>query len=103
MIFRKISLRRPKSASCRRRPYCCAAEELNDRGGLVLCRFLGRRDKDAIHTLGQPASEKRQGTKSREGIRVAMRRALSRTEHRTEFRFRSWVIFTGCQPRMRIQ
>jgi hypothetical protein len=34
----------------------------------LLCRFLGRRDKDAIHTLGQPASEKRQGTKSREGI-----------------------------------
>src|ERR1019366_603000 len=27
----------------------------------ILCRFLGRRDKDAIHTLGQPASEKRQG------------------------------------------
>jgi hypothetical protein len=50
---------------------------------LLLCRFLGRRDKDAIHTLGQPAFEKRQGTKSREGIRVAMRRALSRTEHRT--------------------
>src|SRR5664280_3568824 len=50
---------------------------------LLMCRFLGRRDKDAIHTLGQPASEKRQGTKSREGIRVAMRRALSRTEHRT--------------------
>ena len=52
-------------------------------GSLFLCRFLGRRDADAIHALGQPASEKRQGTKSREGIRVAMRRALSRTEHRT--------------------
>src|ERR1035437_8508086 len=40
-------------------------------GSLFLCRFLGRRDADAIHALGQPASEKRQGTKSREGIRVA--------------------------------
>jgi hypothetical protein len=32
----------------------------------VLCRFLGRRDDEAIHALWRPASEKRQGTKSRE-------------------------------------
>src|ERR1019366_2727877 len=41
--------------------------------------FGRRRDKDAIHTLGQPASEKRQGTKSREGIRVATPPAQIRT------------------------
>jgi len=33
---------------------------------LFLCRFLGRRDDEAIHALWRPASEKRQGTKSRE-------------------------------------
>jgi hypothetical protein len=31
-----------------------------------LCRFLGRRHDEAIHALWRPASEKRQGTKSRE-------------------------------------
>jgi hypothetical protein len=31
-----------------------------------VCRFLGRRDDDVIHALWRPASEKRQGTKSRE-------------------------------------
>ena len=31
-----------------------------------LCRFLGRRDDEIIHALWRPASEKRQGTKSRE-------------------------------------
>ena len=31
----------------------------------LLCRFLGRRHDDAIHALWRPASEKRQGTKSR--------------------------------------
>jgi len=31
-----------------------------------LCRFLGRRDDEVIHGLWRPASEKRQGTKSRE-------------------------------------
>jgi hypothetical protein len=36
----------------------------------VLCRFLGRRHDEAIHALWRPASEKRQGTKSREmGLR----------------------------------
>jgi hypothetical protein len=33
---------------------------------LILCRFLGRRHDEAIHALWRPASEKRQGTKSRE-------------------------------------
>ena len=33
---------------------------------LLLCRFLGRRHDDGIHGLRPPASEKRQGTKSRE-------------------------------------
>src|SRR6202022_2741447 len=32
----------------------------------VLCRFLGRRHDEVIHALRRPASEKRQGTKSRE-------------------------------------
>ena len=32
----------------------------------VLCRFLGRRHDEVIHGLWRPASEKRQGTKSRE-------------------------------------
>ena len=31
-----------------------------------MCRFLGRRDDEMIHGLWRPASEKRQGTKSRE-------------------------------------
>ncbi len=31
-----------------------------------LCRFLGRRQDEVIHGLWRPASEKRQGTKSRE-------------------------------------
>jgi hypothetical protein len=33
---------------------------------LFMCRFLGRRHDDVIHGLWRPASEKRQGTKSRE-------------------------------------
>jgi hypothetical protein len=32
---------------------------------LLMCRFLGRRHDEAIHGLWRPASEKRQGTKSR--------------------------------------
>ena len=32
----------------------------------LVCRFLGRRHDEAIHALWRPASEKRQGTKSRE-------------------------------------
>ena len=32
----------------------------------VLCRFLGRLDDAPVHALGREASEKRQGTKSRE-------------------------------------
>src|SRR6516165_35106 len=31
----------------------------------LMCRFLGRRHDDVIHGLWRPASEKRQGTKSR--------------------------------------
>src|ERR1700730_9316719 len=31
----------------------------------LVCRFLGRRDDGVIHGLWRPASEKRQGTKSR--------------------------------------
>jgi hypothetical protein len=31
----------------------------------VLCRFLGRRNDVTLHALMRPASEKRQGTKSR--------------------------------------
>src|SRR5947208_16812330 len=39
-----------------------------DAGGecQLLCRFLGRLDDGSIHTLRRQASEKRQGTKSRE-------------------------------------
>jgi hypothetical protein len=33
---------------------------------LFLCRFLGRRRDETHHALVRPASEKRQGTKSRE-------------------------------------
>jgi hypothetical protein len=33
---------------------------------LLLCRFLGRRRDETHHALVRPASEKRQGTKSRE-------------------------------------
>jgi hypothetical protein len=33
--------------------------------GLLLCRFLGRLDKVAIRARRREASEKRQGTKSR--------------------------------------
>ena len=50
----------------------------------LLCRFLGRRDKDAIHTLGQPASEKRQGTKSREGISAPNSVGITRLHARCE-------------------
>jgi hypothetical protein len=32
----------------------------------LLCRFLGRRRDETHHALVRPASEKRQGTKSRE-------------------------------------
>ncbi len=32
----------------------------------ALCRFLGRRQRIAHHSRDQPASEKRQGTKSRD-------------------------------------
>ena len=39
---------------------CCACS------GLLLLRFLGRLHDDAIHAQQQAASEKRQGTKSRE-------------------------------------
>jgi len=46
-------------------------------------QVFGRRNAETIDALGRPAFKKRQGTKSREGIRVAVRRALSRTEQRT--------------------
>jgi hypothetical protein len=45
-------------------------------------QVFGRRNAETIDALGRPASKKRQGTKSREGIRVAVRRALLRTEQR---------------------
>jgi hypothetical protein len=34
--------------------------------GQLLCRFLGRRHDETLHALMRSASEKRQGTKSRE-------------------------------------
>jgi hypothetical protein len=34
-----------------------------------MCRFLGRRHDGAIDVFGRPASEKRQGTKSRSVLR----------------------------------
>jgi hypothetical protein len=52
-------------------------------GGMsAFVQVFGRRNAETIDALGRPASKKRQGTKSREGIRVAVRRALSRTEQR---------------------
>ena len=41
----------------------------------LLCRFLGRRHDVTLHALMRPASEKRQGTKSRE---VGQRRCSER-------------------------
>ena len=49
-------------------------------GMSLIVQVFGRRNAETIDALGRPASKKRQGTKSREGIRVAVRRALSRTE-----------------------
>ena len=49
----------------------------------AVVQVFGRRNAETIDALGRPAFKKRQGTKSREGIRVAVRRALSRTEQRT--------------------
>jgi hypothetical protein len=48
-------------------PECC----------LLLCRFLGRLDDESIHALRRQASEKRQGTKSRESWAPAAQQALS--------------------------
>jgi hypothetical protein len=41
-------------------------EPCRNRSGLIVLRFLGRLDEDVIHARQQEASEKRQGTKSRE-------------------------------------
>ncbi|MGB7097393.1 MAG: hypothetical protein WBD95_01310, partial [Xanthobacteraceae bacterium] len=40
------------------------------------CRFLGRRDDVTLHSLMRPASEKRQGTKSRWVGHPAVQQAL---------------------------
>jgi hypothetical protein len=60
-------------------------------------QVFGRRNAETIDALGRPAFKKRQGTKSREGIRVAVRRALSRTEQARNFgfeagRFSRWLL-----------
>src|SRR6202035_4444549 len=40
-------------------------------GGLFAYKGFGRRDAETSHALMRPASEKRQGTKSREGTDIA--------------------------------
>ena len=42
----------------------------------AIVQVFGRRDDEAIHALRRPASEKRQGTKSREVGQLAVPRAL---------------------------
>src|SRR6202022_1782195 len=54
----------PMSRALRQQRACRAT--LGDGGLPLLCRFLGRRHDEVIHALRRPASEKRQGTKSRE-------------------------------------
>jgi hypothetical protein len=57
--------------------------------GPVLCRFLGRRRDETHHALVRPASEKRQGTKSRE---VGQRRCSELRD-----------LAASCDPKISVQ